>query len=137
MMDPLMQQSETAGPGSTPVLAMAKLFQSCWLQVHCQAATRLKLLLCMQLTQRHHTCSTSSSSQTASLLSKVYSHPESSWKEIHSAFSATDHNTARWLSSGSLLTVGPQQTRSQIVLPSLVENKSSTTWKSLMDKPEL
>ena len=43
-------------------------------------------------------CPTSSSSQTVNLLSKACSHPESSWKETHSAFFVTCHNSPRSLS---------------------------------------
>ena len=40
-----------------------------------------------------------------------YSHLESSWEKTHTAFFVTCHNTARSLSSGSMLTVGTQETR--------------------------
>ena len=75
LMDPLMQQSETAGAGSSPTLAVAKHFQGRWLQVRCQATTGPNLLLCMQLpdfsAQTHHPCPTLSSFQASDLLSKA------------------------------------------------------------------
>ena len=69
---------------------------------------------------------TSSSRQTASLLS-MPCHPESSWKETHRASFVTCCDTARSLSSGSLLTVGSQEARRQIMMPGLAANKSSPT----------
>ena len=60
------------------------------------------------------------------LLSKAYSQPESSWIETHSAFSMTCCKAARWLSSGSLFTVGLQETR-WIDSPSLEVNNNSPT----------
>ena len=86
--------------------------------------------------KRYNPCHTLSSSQTADLLSKAYSHPENRCKEIHSAVSVTCHNLARSLSTGSLLTVGSQETRRRIVLPSQAVNKSSPSRKSLMERPE-
>ena len=55
---------------------------------------------------------------------KACSHSESSWKETHSTFFVTCHNTARSLSIGSLRIVASQETRRRIVLPSLAANKS-------------
>ena len=93
LMDPLIQQSETAVAGSTSALAMAKHFQGRRLWACCEATTRLSILLCMKLldfsAQRHHPCPILSSLQTASLLFKACSRPESSWKETHSAFFVT------------------------------------------------
>ena len=112
-----------------------------WLWVYCQATAGQNLLLCIKLpdlsAQTHRPCHISSSLQTANLLSKAYNHPESSWTETHSAFFVTCHNTARLLSSGSLLTVGLQETKRQITLPCPVANKSNPTWKSLMETKAL
>ena len=138
-----MQQSDPAGVGSTSTLSMTKRSQGRWLRVRCQATNGPNLLLCVKLpdfsAQGHHPCPMLSSLLTADLLSKAYSHTESSWKEIHSAsaFSVTCRNTARLLSSGSLLIVDSQETRGRIVLPSLAANKSSPTWSSLMERPKL
>ena len=84
------------------------------------------------LRQRRHPRPTLSSLQTANLLSKAYSHPESSWKETYNAFFVTCHTTGRSLSSSSMLTVGSQETRRRIVLASQAVSKSSPTWTSLM-----
>ena len=47
------------------------------------------------------------------------------------------HNSARSLSSGSLLTVGSQEMMRLTVFTSRAVNKSSPTWKSLMEWPKL
>ena len=128
-----MHQSETAGERSTYASAMEKHLYGPWLWVPCQEITEPNLLLCMKLpdfsAQTRHLCPTSL--QTAHLLPKAYNHPESS------TFFVICHNTARSLSSGSLLTVGLQETKRRIILPSLAANKSSATWKSLMERPML
>ena len=116
-----------SGSGVHARLAMAKHFEGRWLRVLCQATTGSNSLLCMKLpdfsAQRHHPCPTSSSLQTVYLLSKAYSR----WRDIRRLL-CDRRNTARSLSSGSLLTLGWQETRRWIVLPSLAASKSSPTW---------
>ena len=115
LIDPPMQQSEKAGEESASALAVAKHFQGCWLQVHCQATTGLNLLLCMKLpdlAQRHHPLPhivflTDCKSAVQSLQSPRKQLERETQSD--NAFFVTCHNTARLLSIGSLLTVGSQE----------------------------
>ena len=96
LLDLLIQRSKMVGAGSTSTLAMEKHFQGCWLLVRCQATTGFSLLLCTKppdVWAQNVTC--------ASLLSRAYKHPESSWKETHNALCVAFHNTTRLLSSGN------------------------------------
>ena len=85
----------TAEVVSTSALAVARHFPGRWLRKGCQTNTELYRKLPDFSTQRHHPCPTLSSLQTANLLSKAYSHPESSWKETHSAVPVTGHNNSK------------------------------------------
>ena len=132
-----------AGSGSTSASAMAKHVQGRWLRVRCQATSEPKLLVVLDAARL-----LSTETPTLSLIVISLADCKSAVQSLQSPREQLERDTQRLLcglSQHSKVAVQwipahcglPQETRRQMVLQSLAANKSSPTWKSLMERPKL